>query len=790
MIAMNEGGVGTRVTRREDSRLLHGRACFVADITLPGLRDVAFVRSSLAHGYLRSVSKPSNAEADVFCNGDLTGVLPITTPITTKGFQHSEHPILASDRVRFVGEPIAACIAATRAQAEDLADAVVVEIDELPALFSIDAALREDAPTLHPGWRDNRFVDLYSRADIEGLSQEAPVVVELDVELSRQAIHPMEGRGIVAHWDWAADQLVLAMSTQMPHAMRTGIAKVLGLPESKLRIAPPDIGGGFGYKLQLLPEEVVVAWLALKHRAPFRWIEDRREHLIAGACTRQARYHLKGFATPEGRLLGLDARVFVDNGAYSVWPFTAALEGYSIRSNLPGPYQIKAYRTHVTVVGTNKPGFCPYRGIARVGTCFAIESLIDAVARKIGREASDVRALNLVPPEAMPFQDLTKQNFDIGDYPETLRRARSMIGLDKFRAEEGNNTDGDRYRTGIGFATFYEQTANGAGLYAPWNTPIIPGYDQATLKIAPDGTLEVRMGLQGFGQGIETSLAQVAATTTGISLSNIRVRLGDTENTPHSLGSFTSRSAVVGAGAIEAASIKLKQQLGKIAAHLMQVREDAVSFEGGAAHSGGASVSIGELARTFYHTPHLLPVGTSSVKSLEVTEGYVPPVDSGIFSYGTHAVKVAVDTMTGLVQILDYAVVEDCGQRINPMIVEGQTIGGIAQGIGTALFEESPYDESGQPLASTLLDYLLPGSCEIPRIKLDHLVHRSPHTSFGIKGVGESGTIPSAAAVANAINDALAPLNVRLTTLPMSPQRVLGALLARQEKKQYETSAV
>jgi carbon-monoxide dehydrogenase large subunit len=234
----------------------------------------------------------------------------------------------------------------------------------------------------------------------------------------------------------------------------------------------------------------------------------------------------------------------------------------------------------------------------------------------------------------------------------------------------------------------------------------------------------------------------------------------------------------------------LKQQLGKIAARLMQVREDAVSFEGGAAHSGGASVSIGELARTFYHTPHLLPVGTSSVKSLEVTEGYVPPVDSGIFSYGTHAVKVAVDTMTGLVQILDYAVVEDCGQRINPMIVEGQTIGGIAQGIGTALFEESPYDESGQPLASTLLDYLLPGSCEIPRIKLDHLVHRSPHTSLGIKGVGESGTIPSAAAVANAINDALAPLNVRLTTLPMSPQRVLGALLARQEKQQYETSAV
>lgn len=773
---MSERGVGARLPRREDERHLHGRGRFAADIKIAGIQDVAFVRSPVAHARLISVTKPGGAESYVFENRDLIGVKPITTPITTPGFQHSDCPVLATGKLRFVGEPIAACVGSSRALAEDLADSVVVNFDELPSVPSVEAALASGAPLIHGEWRDNRFVELLQDADFSQLEGKAPVRVEIEAELSRQTIHPLEGRGIVAWWDFSANQLVLAMSTQIPHPIRFGIAKFLGIPESMVRVTPPDIGGGFGYKLQLLPEEVTVAWLALTHKSAFRWIEDRREHLVAGANTRQAKYKLTGYATRKGRLLGLDADIVIDNGAYSVWPFTAALEGYSARSNLPGPYDIKCYQAKVTVVATNKPGYCPYRGVARVGTCLAIETLIDAVARAVDREPCDVRAENLVPPEAMPFTDVTGKYFDVGNYSETLRMAREMIGLEQFRAEAADrHRQEDSRVTGVGFATFYEQTANGSSFYAPWSMPIIPGYDQATVKLVPDGTLEVRMGLQGFGQGIETSLAQVASTLTGVHPDHIRVRLGDTEDTPHSVGSFTSRSIVVGAGALENATKILVERIKTIAARLMQVDTSMVELADGVARSGSTSITLKEVAHIFYHDFHHL-VGNVEAQSLEVTAGYQPPVESGIFSYGTHAVKVAVDIKTGVVDILDYVIVEDCGQMINPMIVEGQTIGGAAQGIGTALFEESPYDESGQPLASTLLDYLLPGSNEVPRFRLAHIVNKSPHTSFGIKGVGESGCIPPAAALANAINDALFSLGATVHTLPITPSRILTEL--------------
>ena len=776
--------VGSRVTRREDERHLHGRGRFVADIKLPGMLEVAFVRSPVAHGTIRGIGKPEGAENQVFTHADLGGVRPITTPVTTPGFQHSECPVLAADRVRFVGEPVALCVASNRARAEDLVDSVLLDIDESKAVTTIADALSIGAPLLHEGWTDNRFVHMVTEVDFSSITEEAPIVVDVELELSRQTIHPLEGRGIVAYWDFEADQLVLIMSTQIPHPIRTGMAQFLGISESKIRVAPPDIGGGFGYKLQLLPEEIAVAWLALTHKSPFRWVEDRREHLVAGACTRQAKYKLTGYATPEGRLIGLDADIFIDNGAYSAWPFTAVLEGYSARSNLPGPYQITHYQSRVSVVATNKPSFCPYRGIARVGTCFAIESLIDAVANAVGREPCDVRALNLVPPSAMPYKDVTGKMFDVGDYGKSLRRARQLIGFDEFRLERSRSgIKPTRALTGIGFATFYEQTANGAGFFASWGMPVVPGFDQVTLKVGPDGTLKVNIGLQSFGQGLETALAQVAATTTGFSLDKIRICLGDTECTPHSVGSFTSRSAVIGAGAIDAASKILTLKIRTLAAALLGGGDpDEVQLNDGVAALGAKSIAFEEITDIFYNRPYLIPQLTQAITSLEVTDGYKVPVDSGIFAYGTHAVKVSVDTETGHVSILDYIIVEDCGQRINPMIVDGQTIGGAAQGIGTALYEESPYDENGQPLASTLLDYLLPGAAEVPRFKLDHMANLSPHTSFGIKGAGESGTIPAAAALANAVNDALSPLGATLRMLPMSPSRILAAITAAGDR--------
>lgn len=775
-------GIGASVMRKEDWRHLRGRGCFTSDIRMEGVQEVAFVRSPVAHATIAGRTKPAGHEASVFFNEDLTGVKPITTPVSVAGFKHSDYPVLASGKVRFVGEAVAMCIASTRAEAEDLAEAVMVDYLELPAVASVAAAMRPDAAQPHDSWADNVFMELCGDTGIEAVVNEAAVTVELELELARQTIHPMEGRAILSWWDFRAGQLVIHMSTQVPHPMRTGLAEFLGVPQAMIRVAPVDIGGAFGYKLQLQPEEIAVAWLALTYKRPFRWVEDRREHLIAGANTRQAQYRIKGYASASGRLLAIDAEVAIDIGAYSVWPFTAALEPFSVRSNLPGPYDLKAYRHHIRAVATNKPGFCPYRGVGRPGTCFAIEAVIDAIAMKIGREPWEVRAESLVRAEAMPYTDVTGKLFDIGDYPASLETARTMIGFDAFRAEtrlDGFRDPEGRY-LGIGFATYYEQTANGTSFYAPWDMPMVPGYDQAQVKLTADGALEVKSGLLSFGQGLETTLAQVANSMTGVPLCNIMVTLGDTATTPYSTGAYASRAIVMGGGAVSRAAAVVADRIRAIAGHLLQVAPADIVFEGGRICAGNASLGYADVGNAWYLRPDLLPAEVHS-GGLEATEAYKPPVDSGIFSYGTHAAKVAVDVRTGHVEILDYVISDDCGTMVNPMIVEGQTFGGAAQGIGTALFEESPYDENGQPLASTLIDYLLPGPVELPRFRLHHVQTPSPFSEHGIKGAGEGGCIPPGAVITNAINDALRPLGAVIRALPASPERILAAIAVAEK---------
>ncbi|WP_431282847.1 xanthine dehydrogenase family protein molybdopterin-binding subunit [Humitalea sp. 24SJ18S-53] len=767
---MDGQGIGASVLRKEDARHLAGQGRFVADIRIAGLREVAFLRSPLAHARITARTAPVGS--DVLFLADLTGVKPIVTRSGIPGYKLSEWPVLADDRVRYVGEAIAMCVADSRAEAEDLVDTVFVSYEELPAIASCAAGRAPGAALLHPDWGDNLFL----RSSVgKSVSVEAAHTIHLDLTCARQVMHPMEGKGLVARWDHRTAMLVVHTSTQVPHLIRTGLAEVLGIPQAMIRVAPPDVGGGFGYKCLLQPEEIAVCWLALTRKAAFRWTEDRREHLVAGANAREHHYTITAHTDARGKLLALDAEVEVDTGAYSVWPFTAVLEAAQAGGNLPGPYVVPAYRCEVYSVATNKPPFAPYRGVARPGVCFAIELTIDAIARAVGREAADVRAENLVPGSAMPYVNITNKHFDTGDYPASLAQARDMVGLDAFRA--GSRRDEKGRYIGIGFATYTEQSAHGTKVFAAWGLPLVPGFDQASVKLTPDGALEVRAGIHTIGQGLETTLAQVAHTATGVPLEHIRVTLGDTGETPFSTGAYASRGIVMAGGAVARAGGVVAERIRAIAAHLLQTEPENVVARDGRLHAGAASIDFAEVGRAWYIRPDTLPEGVNTA-GLEATEGYKPTTDNGVFSFATHAAKVAVDAETGRTEILDYVIVEDCGTMVNPMIVEGQTRGGAAQGIGTALLEECTYSDDAQPLASTLLDYLLPGATDVPAFRIAHTQTPSPHTTHGIKGVGEGGAIAPAGALVNAINDALGPLGAVVAAVPATPARVRAAIAA------------
>lgn len=775
-------GIGARLTRKEDARLMRGRGQYVSDMLLPGQQEVAFLRSPIAHGRIVAAVKPAGAEDRVFLREDLAGVAPIVATSTLPSYQVSEHHPLAHGKVRFVGEPVAMCVAPTRALAEDLTEQLELRIDALPALVDAHQALADASVRLHDDWRDNLFLKLeYDKAFGEHAAR-ATRVVRREVSLGRQAMMPMEGKAVLAYWDERADQLIVYTSTQVPHMIRVGLAQCLGIGEGKLRVIAPDVGGAFGYKCVLHPEEVCVAWLALRFRTPFRYVEDRREHLVAGANTRQHHYRLAGHIDEQGRLLALDAQITIDGGAYSNWPFTIGLEPGQATGNLPGPYAIQGYRVTTHCVATNKPGFLPYRGVARTGVCFAIELLMDAIAREVGREPWEVRAENLIRPEQMPYDNVARKHYDSGDYPRSLQWVHGAIGLAAVR-ERQRHPEPDGRLIGVGFASYCEQSAHGTSVFASWGLPLVPGYDQASVRVTPDGGLEVCVGVHSHGQGMETTLAQIANEVLGVDVAQIRVVHGDTGTTPFSTGTYASRSIVMAGGAVGQACEALLPRMLRIGAALLGCDEAQVRIEGGRVIGPAAAVTVRDIAQAWYVRPERLPKDVD-LGGLEASVSYRPKVDTGVFSYASHAVVVAVDPRTGSVELLDYVISEDCGTMVNPMIVEGQTLGGVLQGIGTALYEESPYDANGQPLASTMMDYVMPGATEAPPIRIHHSQTASPYTKFGIKGMGEGGAIAPPAAIFNAVNDALKGRALELAQTPLTPAKVLAALAGFQQVAQ------
>ena len=772
-VALTEQGVGARLLRKEDDRLMRGRGQFVADLRFAGMKDVAFLRSPVAHARLRGITHPERQKDVVFTAADLAGIKPIRAVSGLRGFKPSDQPLLATDKVRYVGELVAMCIAPTRAEAEDIAGAVTLDLEELPAVHDMLAARDPKSALVHEHWGDNVFLETFVETNIEK-AFDAPIKVTREIRTARQCMAPIEGRGAVAIWDSRLEQLTLYSACQMPHIVRTGLAGCLGLDEGQIRVVAPDVGGGFGYKGILLPEEVCLAWLAMHRGHPVRWIEDRREHLTAGANCREHHYRITGYADLDGRLRGIDCEATVDSGAYSAYPFSACLEAAQVASILPGPYDFPAYRCRTYSVATNKCAILPYRGVARTGVCFALELVLDAIAREAGIEPHEVRAKNLVKPEQMPYTNITKKTFDSGDYPESLRRAVAAIDVPAVRKRQQRG-ELDGRMIGVGFSVYCEQAAHGTSVYYGWGIPMVPGFEQATARMTPDGGLELRVGIQSHGQGLETTLAQVAHEILGIDVSKIKVVHGDTAMTPYSTGTWGSRCMVMAGGAVSMACKELVRRASKIGAQLLQTDVSGVNVRGGEVVGPNGSISLHEIARTWYLQPQNLPADVD-MGGLEATVGYRPNPDSGTFSYASHAALVAVDHEIGSVEILDYAIVEDGGKLVNPMIVDGQILGGYAQGIGTALYEEMPFNSAGQPLASTFADYLLPGPTEVPAPRISHMETLAPHTEFGVKGIGEGGAIAPPAAIANAINDALRPLGTEMLVSPITPRQILKAI--------------
>ncbi|PLX71869.1 MAG: carbon monoxide dehydrogenase [Azoarcus sp.] len=771
-------GIGAPLQRKEDDRFMRGRGEYVANIRMVGMMDVAFVRSPVAHGRIISIETPEEHAASVFTHADLNGVKPIVANSALPGFKPSAQPVLAEGKVRQVGEMVAMCVAETRAEAEDIAANVFVDFEELPPVIDMIAARQPAAALVHEHWGDNVYLETFIDADLDDIRARAPIRVRKQLRTARQSMAPMEGRGVVAHWDRRLGQLVVHTSAQMPHINRTGIAGCLGLDEGQVRVIAPDVGGGFGYKGILLPEEVCVAWLAMKLGRPVRWLEDRREQLTANANCREHDYDITGYADHDGNLLAIDCEAHVDSGAYSSYPFSACLEAAQVGSILPGPYKMEKYRCRTWSVATNKPPILPYRGVARTGVCYAIESIMDAIAVEAGMEPWEVRMRNLVRAEEMPYDNITNKHFDSGDYPECLRRALAAIDLTAVRARQQRG-EPDGRRIGVGLAIFCEQGAHGTSVYHGWGIPMVPGREPAVIRLTPDGVLEVRAGVHSHGQGMETTLAQIAHEVLGIETDRVRIVLGDTGVTPYSTGTWGSRSIVMAGSAVGTACKELKQRLLHIGAWLLDDIVANVRWEGDSVVGAKGWKRITDIAHVWYLKPQLLPPDVDP-RGLEVATTYQAKRDTGTFSYACHAVVVAVDTGLGKVELLDYVVVEDGGVLINPMVVDGQVFGGTAQGIGTALYEEMRYSEDGQPLASTLADYILPGATEVPAIRIEHMETPAPYTEFGQKGIGESGAIGSPAAIANAVNDALRPLGAEVRQLPVTPRAILAALAAAE----------
>lgn len=768
--------VSTSVKRTEDPPLLMGRAHFIGDLRVPGLLAVKFLRSPHAHARIvaidgRAALALPGVEA-IVTGADLAATTrPIRAAMSGSGYQESAWPALAHGKVRFAGEAVAAVVATDQYRAEDALDALSVTYDPLPAVADAEASMRPDAPRLHDELPDNiLFHTHFENGGVQQALESAEIRLSETFRHARCSSSPMETRGVMAVLDPIDRVLTVWASSQTPHLLRSGLAEVLGIPDSRLRVLCPSVGGGFGPKMHMYPEDVVVVELARRLRRPVRWLEDRRENLLASAQARDHVNHVDVAARKDGTIIALKSTLLCDSGAYSVYPVTASLEPLTAAGILPGPYRIPALAYDAYAVATNKCPAGAYRGVGMALGTFVRERVVDMIARRAGLDPADVRRRNFIDATELPFATASGLVIDSGDPKDSHERALAAGEYARLRAEPRRTASG-KYR-GVGVSAYTEFTGMGSGTFRRRGMMQVSGYDAATVRVELTGEVRGFVSAASQGQGHATTLAQVLADELGVDLAAVTIVEGDTERCPYGSGSFASRSMVVSGGALILAARRVREKIAKIAGHMLEAAPEDLTIEGGTIAVRGApgrTLTVAGVARLAYRPAGgTLPPGVDP--ALEATQYYDPP--PATFSNGTHLAVVEVDPETGQVDIVRHVIVGDCGRMVNPMIVEGQTHGAVAQGIGNALYEHFAYDENGQPLTTTFMDYLIPGVMEVPPMDVIHVETPPAVSVSGFKGMAEGGTIGATAAVANAVADALAPLGIEVRELPLTPDRI------------------
>jgi carbon-monoxide dehydrogenase large subunit len=809
--------VGQRLKRTEDPRLIQGLAHYVDDIRLPDTLHVAFVRSIYAHARINGVDAGEALKASgvvaVYTGGDMAAKIgPVPCAGNLPDLKVPDHRVLATDRVYFVGHPIAAVVATDPYAARDAADLVVVDYDELPTVVNAEEAAQGGA-VIHETFGDNIAYKLTAgEGDIEAALAASDKVIRQRIVNQRLAPVAMEPRGVLARYLPGEQELTLWSSTQIPHLMRTQVALMLGIPENRLRVITPEVGGGFGSKLNVYAEEALLGWISMQLARPAKWIETRRENMQATIHGRDQIGEIEIGCKSDGTITGLRYNVIADLGAYHqlLTPAIPTLTGLM----LSGSYKIPAIQINVTGVFTNKMATDAYRGAGRPEATYVVERAVDLVAAELGLDPVAVRRRNFPAPEEFPFKTATGLFYDSGDYEAALAKALANAGYEKLR-EEQQAARGEGRLVGIGVSTYVEICALGPSQAMPAG-----GWESATVRIEPTGKVTVLTGASPHGQGQETSFAQLAADELGVEIGDVSVVHGDTSIVQYGIGTFGSRATAVGGTAVFIAIERLKEKATKIAAHMLGTDAENVAFAEGvfslkaagkaaaAAAGDGKAAAAGEgpaaSAEPDEVPEAVLPAGQDPAGALpepeteggkrvtlqdvalaaHIAKDLPPDTEPGLsatyffepknftFPFGAHICVVEIDRETGEIEFKRYVAVDDCGRVINPLLVDGQVQGGIVQSIGQALYEEVVYDEQGQLVTGTLMDYAVPRAKMIPWFELDRTETPTDVNPMGVKGVGEAGTIGATPAIVNAVVDALTPFGVRHIDMPIRPEAV------------------
>jgi len=777
------GRIGARVKRGDDPRLLTGRGRFVDDVTLPRLVHAAFVRSVHAHARLVRVDLDRARRAPGVVgvlSGDAAarlckpyrGVL-----LHYKGMKTGAILPLAVDRVRYVGEPIVAIAAESRAAADDAAALIDVEYDPLPAVLAPDAALAAGAPVIHPELGDNVLYETRLTAgDVERAFAAAGRVWTRTFTTGRHTGVPIEPRSLIADYEPATRALTVWISTQVPHMMQAVLAELFGLREQRVRVVAPDVGGSFGIKIHVYQDDMAACALALTLGRPVKFVASRRESFLSDIHAREQTIRVEVAADGDGILTAMRASITAAVGPYSAYPRSSVVEGGQVLRLLPGPYRLRHYDGALRVVAQNKVVTSQYRAVGHPIATAVTESMLDLVARDLGLDPAEARRRNLVRSEDLPYTSAAGNVFDSGSYQAALARLLEVADYDGLRRAQTAARAAGRH-VGIGLACFVELTGPGAQFYGVGGAPI-SGQEGTTVRLEPGGAVTALVGVTNQGQGTHTALAQIIADVLDVPVDDIAVLSGDTAVVPYGGGTWASRGMPIGGSATLLAARALGERIRTVAAALLEAHAADIELGGGRAAVRGSperGLSYAELARAAHFRSNEL---RGVEPSLEATVHYTNP-GAWTFTNGAHLAVAEVDVDTGQVRVLRYVAVDDCGRIVNPALVEGQIAGGIAQGLGGALMERCAYDEAGQPLSTTLMDYAVPTAADLPPIETHHIETPTPGIAGGFKGAGEAGATGAPAAILNAVNDALAPLGVMLTDQPITPERVVAALRPR-----------